>query len=220
MMTKNRRGESLVTVPGASGGLQGKVLAPEGPTKAALVVTHGRQGHMDEPLVAGLAWIGAALGLWTLRFTFAYQAAGREPSAGHEEEIADLRAAIDHARRTSGHDRVILAGRGLGAWAAIAAATDESAEDVVLMGLSYTGQPERRTALRRLGEFEIAALIVVGSRSDRLDLPALREALAGMPSVWLEVVEGANHRLQDERLESMTEAALGPSKEWLRARLE
>ena len=216
MLAKSGPAETLVTIEGPARSLQGKVLARAGPTKAALVAAHGRNGDMDEPLVAGLA---AELGLWTLRFTFAYQEAGAEPSAGHEDEIEDLRAAIDFARGTSGHARVIVAGRGLGAWAAVAAATDESAEEVILLGLSFTGQPERKVALERLAEFELDALLIVGSKSERLDLPALHEVVRDMRTVQFVIVEGANHRLQDARHEAMTDVVFTRCERWLRERI-
>jgi len=219
MLAKAGPAETLVTIEGPARSLQGKVLAPAGLTKAALVAAHGRNGDMDEPLVAGLAGLAAELGLWTLRFTFAYQEAGAEPSAGHEEEIEDLRAAIDFARATSGHPRVIVAGRGLGAWAAVAAATDESAEEVILLGLSFTGQPERKVALERLAEFEIDALLVVGSKSERLDLPALHDVVREMRNVQFVIVDAANHRLQDERHEAMTDVVFARCERWLRDRL-
>ena len=201
MLAKSGPAETLVTIEGPARTLHGKVLAPAGPTKAALVAAHGRNGDMDEPLLAGLAGLAAELGLCTLRFTFAYQEAGAEPSAGHEDEIEDLRAAIDFARATSGHPRVIVAGRGLGAWAAVAAATDESAEEVILLGLSFTGQPERKVAL------------------ERLDLPALHEVVRDMRTVQFVIVEGANHRLQDARHEAMTDVVFARCERWLRDRI-
>src|SRR6059058_2275960 len=95
-------------------------------------------------------------------FNFAFADAGSEPSGGHADEIADLREAMGYARTTAGLDTVFVAGRGLGAWAAVAAATDELCAGAVLLGLSYTGQPERRMALERLEEFEVPTLVLVG----------------------------------------------------------
>src|SRR5206468_8288963 len=70
-------------------------------------------------------------------FNFAFADAGSEPSGGHADEIADLREAMGYARTTAGLDTVFVAGRGLGAWAAVAAATDELCAGAVLLGLSY-----------------------------------------------------------------------------------
>lgn len=212
--------EALVTFPGATASLRGKILATvKGPWRIALVAAHGRNGDMDEPLVAGIAKIAADLGLWTLRFNFAYQETGSEPSAGYEAEIADLREAVACARRTSRADRVVIAGRGLGAWAAVAAATDEDTEDVILLGLSYAGQPERRTALERLSEFGVAALVFVGSTSDRADVPALRELLEARPTNHLVIVDRADHRLRDASGETRMDAVLARCVPWLRKRI-
>ncbi|MGQ0797435.1 MAG: alpha/beta family hydrolase [Methanobacteriota archaeon] len=218
MATELLPAETLITFEGATSRLRGKVLVPDGESKGALVAAHGRHGDMDEPLVAAVARLGADLGLWSLRFNFAYQDAGAEASAGHEEEIADLREAIAYARRTSKQDHVVVAGRGLGAWAAIAAATDDDPEDLILLGLSYTAQAERKMVLQRLGEFEIDALIFVGSKSDRLDLAALHEVVRKIPTVQFVIVDGANHPLQDERHEPMTDVVLTRCERWLRER--
>lgn len=200
--------EEPVAFQGITATLHGRILAPTGEATGALVLAHGRNGSMDEPLIDALARFGAELGLWTFRFNFAFRETGAEPSAGHEDEIADLREAVAQARQLSGLDRVTVAGRGLGAWATVACVTDEDAENAILLGLAYTGQPERRMALARLDEFEIPTLIVVGSASDRVDLPALRDIVDPMPLVRLEIVEDADHRLQDASGRPMVEAVL------------
>jgi alpha/beta superfamily hydrolase len=211
-------GEKEVTFSGATGPLRGRLRPPEGTGWGALVVCHGRHETMDGPLVATLAARASDLGLMTLRFNFAFVEGRTEPSAGHEDEIADLREACLFARAQSGLDTVFIAGRGLGAWACVAAATDESIAGAVLLGLAYVGQPERRTALERLEEFEIPTIIVVGFESDRVDLPLLRELTDPMTSVNLEIVARADHRLQDAAGRPMTEAALMPVEAWLRLR--
>jgi predicted alpha/beta-hydrolase family hydrolase len=211
--------ESLVAFDGATRKLRGKVLAPAGRPRGALVAAHGRHTDMDEPLVAALARLATDLGLWSLRFNFAYRESDAEPSAGHEDEIADLRQAIAYARRASKQDHVVVAGRGLGAWAAIAAATDDDPEDLILLGLSYAAQPERTMALQRLGEFEIDALIFVGSKSERLDLAALHEVVRKIPSVQLVIVDGGNHALEDGRHAPMTDVIATRCERWLRERV-
>ena len=211
--------EESVTFQGFSATIHGTVTRPpEGAPARALVLAHGRNGGGDEPMIETLAKRAAVIGLWTLRFDFGFVETGAEPSAGHEDEIADLREAVAFARRTTGLDKVTIAGRGLGAWAAVACATDEDTEDLILLGLSYTGQEERRMALERLAEFEVPTLIIVGSASDRLDLPALRELVARMPFIELEVLEGADHRLRDSEEHPMVAAVLARCETWLRAR--
>jgi hypothetical protein len=207
-----------VTFEGVTGPLRGRLRSPTGTGWGALVLAHGRHETMDGRLITTLATRAADLGLWTLRFNFAFVESGSEPSGGHEDEIADLREAIGFARRACGVAAVYVAGRGLGAWAAVAAASDELAAGAILMGLSYTGQPERRMALQRLEDFEIPTIVVVGFESDRVDLPLLRELIDTMTSVNLEVVAGADHRLEDAAGRAMTEAALMPTEAWLRLR--
>ncbi len=212
--------EANVTFDGATGPLRGRVRPPaSGKARGALVVCHGRHEDMDGPLVSALARLASEKGLWTLRFNFAFREADTEPSAGHADEIADLREAIGYARRTSGSEAVYVAGRGLGAWATVAAATDEMAVGAILLGLSYVGQPERKMALERLGEFEIPTLILVGFESERANLPALEHLVASLPHINLEVLAGADHRLQDASGHPMVETVMMKCEAWLRLRL-
>ncbi len=213
--------ETDIQFEGATAPLRGRVREPaHAPTRAAFVIGHGRHEDMDGPLLVALARRASELDLWTLRLNFAFCDAGTEPSAGHADEIADLREAVGYARRSSGTDVVYVAGRGLGAWASVAAATDEITAGAILLGLSYVGQPERKMALERLREFEIPTLVLVGFESDRVDLPALQELLAGMTTVNLEVIAGADHRLQDAAGLPLTETVLMKCEAWLRIRLE
>src|SRR5438132_564065 len=95
---------------------------------------------------------------------------------------------------------------------------EELCAGAILLGLSYTGQPERRMALERLEEFEVPTLVLVGFESDRTDLPLLRGLVASMTSVNLEIIAGADHRLQDAAGRTMTEAVLMNVDAWLHLR--
>src|SRR5437667_3646110 len=99
-----------------------------------------------------------------------------------------------------------------------AAATDELCAGALLLGLRHTGQPERRMALERLEEFEVRTLVLVGFESERTDLPLLRDLVASMTSVNLEIIAGADHRLQDAAGRTMTEAVLMKVDAWLHLR--
>ena len=210
--------ERDVRFDGATARLRGRLCPPVGNAWGSLVMTHGRSEDMGSPLLAALAQCASDQGLWALRFNFAFADAGSEPSGGHVDEIADLREAMGYARTTAGLDTVFVAGRGLGAWAAVAAATDELCAGAILLGLSYTGQPERRMALERLEEFEVPTIVLVGFESDRTDLPLLRGLVASMTSVNPEIIAGADHRLQDAAGRTMTEAVLMKIDAWLHLR--
>ena len=210
--------ETDVRFEGTTDTLHGRARDATGEAWGALVLCHGRHEAMDTPLVAALARLASEEGLWTLRFDFAFVGSGAEPSPGHADEIADLREAIGYARATCRTDTVFVAGRGLGAWAAVGAATDETVAGVILLGLSYAGQPERRMALQRLDELGIPTLILVGFESDRTDLPALQELAAGLSHLDLEVLGSADHRLEDAKGRPLTEAVLRKCDAWLRVR--
>src|SRR2546423_3144902 len=210
--------ERDVRFDGATARLRGRLRPPIGGPWGSLVMSHGRSEDMGSPLLEALAQSAADQGLSALRFNFAFADAGSEPSGGHVDEIADLREAMGYARTMAGLDTVFVAGRGLGAWAAVAAATDELCAGAILLGLSYTGQPERRVALERLEEFEVPTLVLVGFESDRTDLPLLRDLVASMTSVNLEIIAGADHRLKDAAGRTMTEAVLMPVEAWLHLR--
>src|SRR6059058_2102198 len=57
-----------------------------------------------------------------------------------------------------------------------------------------------------------------GIESDRTDLPLLRDLVASMTSVNLEIIAGADHRLQDAAGRTMTEAVLMKVDAWLHLR--
>jgi uncharacterized protein len=212
--------ERDVSFDGATGRLRGRLGSPVGRAWGAIVLSHGRHEDLNGPLLVALARRTSDLGLWTLRFNFAFADAGSEPSAGTADEIADLREAIAYVRATCKVETIFVAGRGLGAWASIAAATDERTDGAILLGPSYDGQPERRVAFERLSEFEIPTLVLVGFESDRTDLPLLRELVESLPSVDLEVIGGADHRFRAASGRTMTEAVLLPVEAWLRLRKE
>ncbi len=211
--------DSAVRFDAATAVLRGQVRpAAAGDAWAALVLCHGHHEDMDAALLIALAGRASEEGLWTLRFNFAFRDAGTEPSGGHADEISDLREAIGYARKTSGMESVFVAGRGIGAWATVAAVTDETTAGAILLGLSYSGQEERRMALERLDEYEIPTLILVGFESDQTDLPALRELAAALPHLDLEIIAGADHRLEDAGGKPMTAAVLEKCEAWLRVR--
>lgn len=209
--------EEAVSFEGSTTTLRGVVRRPEVETASrALVIAHGRHRDMDDPMIVAFAARASDLGLWTMRFNFSFRELMAEPSAGHADEIEDLRLAVDFTRAASGAAQVFIAGKGLGSWASVGAATDGDVAGVILLGLSYEGQPERKMALDRLNEFEIPTLILVGSASERVDIPALREAIAPMPFVQLEVIESADHRLEDASGTPRTEEVLDRCVTWLR----
>ena len=208
--------ERDIAFDGATGRLRGRLRRPIGDGWGALVLSHGRHEDMGSPLLTALSRRASDLGLWSLRFNFAFVDAGAAPSAEHEDEIADLREAIVYARAACGVEAVYVAGRGLGAWASVAAVTDELAAGAILLGLSYSGQPERRMALERLEEFEIPTLVLVGFESERVDLPLLEQLVNALTSMNLEVIAHADHRLQDAAGRVMTEAVFPPVEAWLR----
>lgn len=212
--------ERDVSFDATTGRLRGRLTSPNGRGWGAVVLCHGRHEDMNGPLLAALARGAADLGLWSLRFNFAFADAGSDPSGGTADEIAELREAIGVARATCKVETTFVAGRGLGAWASIAAATDERTDGAILLGPSYAGQPERRMAFERLAESEIPTLVLVGSESNRTDLPLLRKLVDSMPSVNLEVLAGADHRFRTSSGRTMTEAVLFPVEAWLRLRKE
>src|SRR5256884_4895470 len=203
---------------GATARLRGRLRPPVGNAWGSLVMTHGRSEDMGSPLLAALAQSASDQGLWALRFNFAFADAGSEPSGGHVDEIADLREAMGYARTLAGLDTVFVAGRGLGAWAAVAAATDELCAGAILLGLSYTGQPERRLAPERLQEFDVPTLVLGGSDSGPTRLPLLPGLGASLTRAQLEIIAGADHRLQDATGRTMTEAVLMKIDAWLHLR--
>lgn len=121
-----RRGEFLermVVIP--SGDLHLEGLYHRGKLRPPCVVAaphpqHG--GSMDSPVVAEIAWAITRAGHATLRFNYRGVGASAGGWSGGPGEIADLEAAVEQLRETTGTPDLAVAGYSFGAWAALEAA--------------------------------------------------------------------------------------------------
>jgi len=152
---------------------------------AILVLAHGANNNMDQPLIAGLHDNLAREGLVTVRFNFPYAEEGRKRPDPDEALEGVFRLVLEYVGEL-GEFRgleLFLGGKSMGArLAAQLVAQDVGAGGLVFLGypLHSPGKPEklRDQALYRL---PCPALFMVGGRDPFCHLNRLGEALGKMP---------------------------------------
>lgn len=213
-------GPEPVSVPG-SGGRPVRVYLhlPYGVTPSgAVVAAHGANHDASHPLSRNLCQRLAQRGVAAVRFDFAYRVEGSSFSQDLRAEEQDLDAVVEWVRGRLGLpcERLVLAGKSLGAAVAVRAAGRKGFAGVVAFGypLHLPGRPphepfERFEALK-------APLLWFAGRRDPLAEPAHVEAYAARVRAPLELqwLEGADHSLRTH-LHPILDGAV----EWIRARL-
>jgi len=187
--------ELLIEAP--AGPLPGLWMEPDG-AAAALVLAHGAGSGMRSPFMAGLADGLAGRGVATLRFEFAYMAAGRKPPDRPPRLLEAWHAAFAAAAaRAPGP--VLAGGKSMGGRiASMAAAEGMPAAGLVFFGypLHPPGRPDRLRD-EHLDAVRVPMLFIQGDR-DPFATPALLRAvidrLAGRATL-LSVADG-DHSLR------------------------
>jgi predicted alpha/beta-hydrolase family hydrolase len=165
--------------------------------RAALVLAHGAGAGMRHVFMAALAEALAARAIATLRYEFAYRAAGRfrpDPPAVLE---ATVRAAVARARRLAPRLPLLAGGKSLGGRMTTRAMADgglPGVRGVVLVGFPL--HPAGRPSIARadhLAAIDAPMLFLQGTRDALADLDLVRGVLAPLPAARLHVVDGADH---------------------------
>jgi len=158
----------------------------------AAVITHPHPlygGDMHNPVVSGIVSSFQGKGYTTLCFNFR----GTGGSQGrHDEGIGernDVIAAIDYLKST-GADRVDLAGYSFGAWVNAHVSCGRGAVERMVMVSPPIGFIEFET----VGSIECLELVITGSRDDIAPPGLIEKALPGWnPQACFEVIQGADH---------------------------
>ncbi|WP_324667907.1 alpha/beta family hydrolase [Geochorda subterranea] len=209
-----------VAVPGSSGTLlQVYVHLPvEVPPTGLAVVAHGANHDASHPLSRHLCQRLAQRGVGAVRFDFGYRVRGKTYSPDLADETADMLAVAQATAARLGLplERVVLAGKSLGAAVSVALAERHPVAAVVAFGypLHRPGEtphdPPDRFA--RLGA---PMMWLAGTHDDLAERRHVeRYASAAGPSVTLRWLEGADHSLATHLHE-----ALDAAVEWILARL-
>ncbi|BAS25945.1 hypothetical protein LIP_0088 [Limnochorda pilosa] len=145
-------GETLETEIGSPAGRLPAILHPaqgwlaaapgERATWPLAVVAHGANHDMAHPLSRHLCQRLAQRGITAVRFAFAFRLAGSPPSAWAKEETLQVEATLDHLSRAYGvpAESVFLAGKSIGAAAAVEAAHRRDVAGIIAFGFPFHGR--------------------------------------------------------------------------------
>lgn len=211
----------LPWVPGRQ--IQAVLGVPRSTTMdAILVLGHGANNDMDQPLIAGLHERLARQGLVTVRFNFPYAAEGRKRPDSDEVLEDAFRLVLEYVGELEEFKglELYLGGKSMGARIAaqLVAKTVVGASGLIFLGypLHPPGKPEklRDQALYLL---PCPALFVEGARDPFCRLDLLGQVLGHMPvRSDLHLIpkvghsfEGAGGDLAPEVLEEVTRVILG-----------
>jgi predicted alpha/beta-hydrolase family hydrolase len=188
---------------------------------AMLILAHGANNNMDQPLIAGLHERLARQGVVTVRFNFPYAEAGRKHPDADKTLEGVFRLVIEYLAELEELKglEMFLGGKSMGArLAAQLVAQDVGASGLIFLGypLHPPGRPEqlRDQPLYRL---PCPALFLEGARDPFCHLNRLGEVLGRMPvRTDLHVLPGLGHsfetpgrKMPPEVLEETTRVILG-----------
>lgn len=195
---------------------------PKSATLAAiLVLAHGANNNMDNPLIAGVHERLAREGVVTVRFNFPYMEEGRK----HQDPDAALegvfRLVVDYVGEMEEFKglEMFLGGKSMGArLAAQIVAQDVGANGLVFLGypLHSPGKPEKLRD-QALYQLPCPALFLQGGRDPFCHLDRLGQVLSHMPvSSTLHVLPGLGHsyeapegHMAQETLDEVNRMVLG-----------
>jgi predicted alpha/beta-hydrolase family hydrolase len=188
---------------------------------AILVLAHGANNDMEQPLLKGLHENLARSGLVTVRFNFPYAEAGRKRPDADEVLEGVFRLALEYVAQADEFKglELYLGGKSMGArLAAQIVAKDVGASGLVFLGypLHPPGKPENLRD-EPLYQLPCPALFIEGSRDPFCHLDLLGKVLGQMPvRSDLHVIPGVGHsyessahRMAPETLSQVTRVVLG-----------
>ena len=195
---------------------------PKSATLAAiLVLAHGANNNMEQPLIAGVHESLAREGVVTVRFNFPYIEEGRkhpDPDAALEGTFRLVVEYVGEMEEFKGLE-MFLGGKSMGArLAAQIVAQDVGANGLVFLGypLHAPGKPEKLRD-QPLYLLPCPSLFIQGGRDPFCHLDRLGQVLSHMPvSSCLHVLPGLGHsyeppggRMAPETLEEVHRVVLG-----------
>jgi predicted alpha/beta-hydrolase family hydrolase len=188
---------------------------------AILVLAHGANNNMDNPLIAGVHEMLAREGLVTVRFNFPYAEEGRKHPDPDPALEGVFRLVVDYIGEMEEFKglEMFLGGKSMGARiAAQIVAQDVGANGLVFLGypLHAPGKPEKLRD-QPLYQLPCPPLFIQGSRDPFCYLDRLGQVLSQIPvSSCLHVLPGVGHsyeppggHMAPETLEEVTRAILG-----------
>jgi predicted alpha/beta-hydrolase family hydrolase len=165
---------------------------------AVLVLAHGANNNMDQPLLAGVHELLARSGLVTVRFNFPYAEAGRSRPDPDDVLEGVFRLVLEYVGELDEFKglALYLGGKSMGArLAAQIVAKDVGASGLVFLGypLHPPGKPERLRD-QPLYRLPCPALFIEGARDPFCQMDLLGKVMGQMPvRSDLHVIPGVGH---------------------------
>ena len=148
-----------------------------------IVVAHGAANDMHHPLIAAFTRGLSARGFWCLRFNFLYRENNRSSVDPEDRLIQAWCRAIETLKSETGKEKVIAAGKSLGARIAAQAAAEKAITPQGLIFLGYPlHAPGKKERLRDAPLYDITApmLFFEGTRDPFCDLSLLNRVFSKM----------------------------------------
>ncbi len=165
---------------------------------AVLVLAHGANNNMDQPLIAGLHEALALSGLVTVRFNFPYAEDGHKHPDSDDVLEGVFRLVLEYVAEAEEFKglEIFLGGKSMGArLAAQIVAKDAGASGLVFLGypLHPPGKPEKLRD-QVLYQLPCPALFIEGTRDPFCRMDLLGKVLGQMPvRSDLHVIPGVGH---------------------------
>jgi len=208
---------NLVTkIHSSRGPIAASLDKPWKPNGVAVVLAPGQGYHRELPLMKQGAQALTQAGFHAVRFDWRYHTAGGKPSTDLKGERLDLKAAVLFARSIEGVDKIILAGKSMGAGLAL----DMACEDRRFAGLALFTLPIRQPAAavaEKLARVKAPVLIINASTDPLCELKSLFQvALVPKHAPQIVIVPG-NHALagSDESVEVAVRSLVVWAQQWI-----
>ena len=191
-----------------------------------LVLAHGLNNNLDNPLLVAVSRGAAQLGLAAVRFNFLFREAGLDQADTPEVLLACWRKVYEHAlhRWSMEPEQAVVGGKSLGARiTALAVGQGSRAAGLLHLGfpLQPPGRPDQSRAklLRDVGP--LPQLFFAGTRDHLCPLDALGQVLSKLTGPFgLHIIDGGDHSFRlpegDPRTEALIqEEVVSQTCEWL-----
>ena len=187
-------------------------LPDAGSPRGLLLLAHGLNNHLDNPLLVSVAHRAAEIGLVAVRFNFLFREAGLDQADQTEILLDCWRKVYEHSlvRWSMEPEQAVVGGKSLGARiTALAVGQGSRTAGLVHLGfpLYPPGRPDqgREALLRAVGP--LPQLFFAGTRDHLCPLEALRLVLSELRGpTRLQVIEGGDHSFRLPDNDPRTEA--------------